>query len=99
MVAEPRPDGYLKATIGSTTSAGAPDNQLRAIRIVGLSNASVEIEGEEIRAPGATVGVGEGTEELHFWVHQTTAGQAYGASIVVVDDCGAWPSFVGAGPT
>jgi hypothetical protein len=34
-----------------------------------------------------------------FWVRRATDGRATSLPLVVVDDCGTWPTFVGGGPT
>jgi hypothetical protein len=91
-------NGRLKVTIETTSTPGVPDNSLHGIRLVTLTNASVEILGETHRSAGPTVEIGEGSEELHFYVQRVQGNQAFAATIAIIDDCGEWQTFVGGGP-
>jgi hypothetical protein len=40
-----------------------------------------------------------GTTQATFYVARLTPGQASSVSLVATDGCGAWPTFVGGGPS
>ncbi|MCC7370861.1 MAG: hypothetical protein IT306_20780 [Chloroflexi bacterium] len=90
-------NGRLKVTIETTNSVGVPDNSLHALRIVTLSNASIEVQGDTYRSAGPTVEIDEGSESLHFYVQRVQNSQAFSATLGIVDDCGEWQTFVGGG--
>jgi hypothetical protein len=46
-----------------------------------------------------TVTFPPGTQQATFYVLRQTAGQATTVPLTVIDGCGAWPTFVGGGPT
>ena len=46
-----------------------------------------------------TVNYPPGTRQATFYVARLTAGQVSTVSVDVIDGCGAWPTFVGGGPS
>ena len=91
-------NGRLKVTIETTNTPGVPDNTLNGLRVVTLTNASLEVRGETIRTAGGTAEFDEGSEAIHFFVQRVQNNQAFAATIAIIDDCGDWQTFVGGGP-
>lgn len=91
-------NGRLKVTIETVNSPGVPDNSLHGLRVVTLTNSSLEIQGDTIRSAGGTTEFDEGTESIHFFVQRAQHSQAFAATIAIIDDCGEWQTFVGGGP-
>ena len=83
--------------LGVTITATGTGNGLREIRVGAARNATVEIAGSTgianfaVPLPGAPASI-QGT------VTRTRAGEAVQIPLVVVDQCGEWPTFVGGGP-
>jgi hypothetical protein len=95
---EPHVSGQLKVTVEATNSGGVPDNSLHAIRVITLTNASVEMGGDTIRQADVSVDLDEGTEEVHFFAQREDNTLPYTVTLGVTDDCGEWQTFVGGGP-
>jgi hypothetical protein len=65
-----------------------------------FSNATVFAAGSVVPlANGATLAPPAGTTAIVLRVRRLTPGQAVIVPLVVTDDCGAWPTFVGGGPS
>jgi hypothetical protein len=94
----PSGDGRLHVVVTATTNAGTPTNQLVSIRFDPGTNAAVYAELFAQSVP-FTVSYPAGTTQATFAVGRLTAGQASTASLVITDGCGAWPTFVGGGPS
>lgn len=94
----PGVNGRLKVNIETTNTAGVPDNSLHGVRIVTLTNASLELQGDTYWSAGETVEMDEGSEALHFYLQRDEDSQAFSATLGVMDDCGEWQTFVGGGP-
>jgi hypothetical protein len=90
-------DGSVTASITATRANGAPANQLRAIRVNGLSNAVLDAAGQTFSVAGAVVTLPAGTTNASIAVRPIAAGQPAMATLSIVDDCGEWPTFVGTG--
>jgi serine protease AprX len=95
----PDGSGRLRATVAAGTGPGAPSNSLLRIEMGTLANAVLDVPdvGTGLTG-GVTVPLPPGTQQTTFYVRRATAGQAATANFVVVDACGAWPTFVGGGP-
>lgn len=91
-------NGRLKVTIETTNTPGVPDNTLNGMRVITLTNASLEVQGDTIRTAGGTIEFDEGSESIHFFVQRVQNSQAFAATIAIIDDCGDWQTFVGGGP-
>ena len=96
--AEPASPGVLRVTTSAGTTAGAPNNALRAVRFGQAQNASIEVAARGPVASGAALTMPAATRELTFLVRRTTAGAATTLPLTLVDDCGEWQTFVGGGP-
>jgi hypothetical protein len=48
---------------------------------------------------GQTITLGTGITSQQFFVRRTNAGVASTVPLTVTDVCGAWPTFVGGGPS
>jgi hypothetical protein len=98
VVAVPNGDGRLHVTITSDTLPATPTNQLVSIHFDGGSNARV-YAGMMAQQVPFTWTLAPGTMQAVFLVERLTPGQASTESLTVTDGCGAWPTFVGGGPT
>ncbi|MFN8633189.1 MAG: SGNH/GDSL hydrolase family protein [Chloroflexota bacterium] len=85
--------GHLTATIAAT---GA-NNTLREIRIGDARNARVDVGGQS-GIGGFTVPLPANPTSVALTVSRLTAGAGVHVPLTVVDRCGDWPTFVGAGP-
>jgi hypothetical protein len=94
----PSAPGTLLVTVSVTRSAAAPGNTLRQLRFLTIRNASVEIGNQVTSAGGFAVPTAAGTQQATFVVRRQAAGQSVTVPFSVVDDCGAWETFVGGGP-
>ncbi len=91
--------GRLKVTVSVTDTAWVPDNTIQTLRLVGLSNASVEIDGTELRTVGAARTFSDPTKQVTFYVKRgANRHLAFSASFGIADICGEWQSFAGGGP-
>jgi hypothetical protein len=84
--------GQITATIGAT---GA-NNSVRQLRFGAATNASIQAGGQTA-AGNFTMTPPAGTAATTFIVQRVQAGQPVQVPLVVVDGCGEWPTFVGAG--
>ncbi len=91
-------DGQLRVTVRAQTLPGTPANQLRALRFETVDNALIDAGGRSGMAGGFTATLPAGATETSFLVRRATAGRATMVTLVVVDGCGDWRTFVGAGP-
>ena len=90
--------GMLLVTIRAQAGPGAPSNALDAVQVVDLNNARVELDGR-VLADGETVELPASTRQVTLVVSRVQVGMATTAGLVVTDARGAWPTFVGGGPT
>ncbi|HEY7060382.1 MAG TPA: choice-of-anchor Q domain-containing protein [Chloroflexota bacterium] len=95
--------GTLQTTIAARDAGCAGgNNQLQSVQVTRLTNATVDVA----TAPVTTVSSARTTVSLPahpatigLTVHRLTPGQAATVELIVTDGCGAWPTFVGGGPT
>jgi hypothetical protein len=75
------------------------NNQLQALRVTSLTNATLSIPGVgTITAPSASPAAIPGQPvSVVVTVQKLRAGEAAMATLVVTDGCGEWPTFVGGG--
>jgi hypothetical protein len=90
--------GLLSATIAAQTSPSTPTNGLISVRITRIDNATVTLNGSPA-AVGPTVTLPGGTSQATLLIQRQVTGQASTVSMVAVDGCGDWPTFVGGGPS
>ena len=84
-------------TVSTTTGSSAPNNTLHALRFGAVTNATISSAGQAVGS-NARITLPAGSRQAQFSVRQTRAGQAVIAvPVVVEDDCGDWPTFVGGG--
>jgi hypothetical protein len=89
--------GTLRATIAAQTSQGTPTNALRELRFGATSNAVLDLpDGRTGVAGNVQLAVPSSVQEASFSVRRTGPG-AFRAPLIVVDACGEWSTFVGAG--
>jgi hypothetical protein len=89
--------GRILVTISARTSPGTRTNALRSLTFTRLANAVVEIPGQPAVTGPTTLELASGTQQITFQVRRVTAGRASTVELDVVDVCGRWPTFVGAG--
>ncbi|MCC6180120.1 MAG: carboxypeptidase regulatory-like domain-containing protein [Chloroflexi bacterium] len=88
--------GRLKVTV----SAAGEGNELEHLRFGAARNARIDVDGGPTGAAGnVTYTVPAGRTQVTFTVTRATAGQPMQVPLIVVDGCGEWPTFVGAGPS
>lgn len=76
-----------------------PSNTIQTFRVVGLSNANVQIDGDTLRTVGATRTFSDPTRQIVFYVQRgENRHLAFSASFGIADVCGEWQSFAGGGP-
>jgi hypothetical protein len=84
--------GRLRTTLAATGAV----NALREVRVGPIKNARVEIGGQSGTDDFSVFLPDVASSEMH--VTRLQAGQPVHVSLVVVDRCGEWPTFVGGGP-
>jgi hypothetical protein len=85
-------------TIIANASGGSSDNRLDALTFDAGRNSLVDVRGLIGQTSAFTVPLSDRPIMLTFEVRRQTAGQAVQLPFTVVDDCGPWRTFVGAGP-
>ncbi|MCC6177405.1 MAG: right-handed parallel beta-helix repeat-containing protein [Chloroflexi bacterium] len=90
--------GTLNVTVTVTRPAAAPNNTVQQLQFGPAQNATIEIGGQQHPGGNFSVPIPPGVQQATFTVRRQTAGQAATAPFAVVDDCGAWQTFVGGGP-
>jgi YVTN family beta-propeller protein len=98
VAAVPNGDGRLHVTLTANTNAGTPTNALASVQVTTGANALV-YTGLLVQQAPFTVTLPPGTTSTTLYLGRLTPGQASSASLVVTDGCGAWPTFVGGGPS
>jgi hypothetical protein len=85
-------------TLTANTNAGTPTNALASVQVTPGANTRV-YGGLYAQQVPFTFTLQPGTASATLYLERLTAGQASNASVVVTDGCGAWPTFVGGGPS
>jgi N-acetylneuraminic acid mutarotase len=88
--------GHLQTTITATTSSGTPSNFLQRIRFVRLDNASINTRDRSNQTAPFVEELPDRPRQAGFVVSRLVPGP-FTVQVVVEDDCGAWPTLVGAG--
>ncbi|HZS00627.1 MAG TPA: S8 family serine peptidase [Chloroflexota bacterium] len=94
-----RNGGRLVVTVAAQTLPGGSVNTISSLRFGPLTNALVEIGGTSGRSGSFDVVVSPPSAQTSFVVRQASPGQAATVPFTVFDSCGAWPTFVGGGPS
>jgi hypothetical protein len=93
------PDGgRLKVTLKAPPLDGQTNNRLIELRFGTFENGTVTIGGQPVdsRAP-YLVPIPANTQGVELLVTRTTPGQPMMIPLTVVDECGAWSTFIGSG--
>ena len=89
--------GRLEVRVVVPTPSGLPNNRLRELRFEETTNALVDVRGR-IGATGRfTVDLPDRPVQLSFTVRRANPALGTTVKLVAVDECGAWPTFVGGG--
>jgi len=88
--------GRLHVTVASGTSGATPNNWLRALRFEAPRNASLDIGPHQGVMTALVYQLPQRPQQAVFYVNRLSPGPMT-VPFVVEDDCGDWPSFVGAG--
>lgn len=93
--------GKLQVTATVGRPSGASNNIVRRVQIVRADNAQVEILGQTFGAGGGSLIPPAASQSVTFTVTRQPAGAPVAVTVPfeVADDCGAWKTFVGGGPT
>jgi hypothetical protein len=90
--------GTLNVTVSVTRSAAAPTNEITQLQFGPAQNASVQISGQTRPGGSFNQAFPAGTQTVSFTVRRLVNNQPSTVPFSVVDDCGAWQTFVGGGP-
>ncbi|MFN8636904.1 MAG: PQQ-dependent sugar dehydrogenase [Chloroflexota bacterium] len=95
----PNGAGQRLVTVAVTSNAGTtPPNVLKSIQFTGISLATVQPTGGQAASTPFTLTLPANTTQTSFVVKRTAPG-ALMTRFTVTDNCGDWPTFVGAGPS
>jgi hypothetical protein len=89
-------DGALQVTVSASDVEGPSRNRLRELRFGEPVNGRIELAGQSQTAAFSHA-VPTTTDRVSFAVRRVTPGQPTTVPLTVVDECGAWPTFVGGG--
>ncbi|MCC7370395.1 MAG: hypothetical protein IT306_18360 [Chloroflexi bacterium] len=88
--------GQLIATVTTEATSARPDNALKAVRVTGLSNATVQVVGGAAITGGSAYTPPPGQREARLLVTREQPGPMT-AHLEIEDSCGTHTTFVGAG--
>jgi hypothetical protein len=94
--------GTLTTTITARdANCSGGNNQLQSLEFTKLANATVDVATSPVTpvSTPTTVSLPAHPATVQLTVHRLTVGQAATVELTVNDGCGAWPTFVGGGPT
>lgn len=93
--------GRLQVTVQVGRPAGAPSNIVRRVQVAPVQNAQVTMLGQTFGAGGGSVVPTTPSQSIVFVVTRQPASAQVAVTVplVITDDCGAWNTFVGGGPT
>jgi hypothetical protein len=94
----PNGDGRLRVTVDASSPVPTTPNQLVRLRFEGATNAHFDIGLELDKAVPFFVNLPAGTQQTTFYLRRVTPGQSSTLHLVITDNCGDWPTFVGGGP-
>lgn len=90
-------DGRLQVAIQANTSRTLTSNHLQGLNFTQLANATAEIAGRQLAAPGR-VSLPDRPQSVTFFVRRVATGQATSVQFEVLDRCPApWKTLVGGG--
>jgi len=89
--------GQMRTTITATGIVNGADNTLRQVTFGDMRNVTVQLSGVGAVQSGQVVPLTAGAQTATFTLTRTATGQDVFVPFTVVDGCGPWPSFVGAG--
>lgn len=90
-------NGKLMVHIATSALNSNEVNALQGLQFGALRNATVTLNGQQVTS-GLSVSLPPATTSVNFTVERATPGQDTSVAFAVVDACGAWTTFVGAGP-
>jgi hypothetical protein len=89
--------GQIRGTLTASQVATPASNVLTQIQIPRLDNATITVNGAPATT-GQTVTLPTGATSVQVVVTRVASG-AFTARLAVTDGCGAWPTFLGGGPS
>jgi hypothetical protein len=92
----PSADGRLQVSLATSTNAGQATNTIRSIQFGRSTGAEVEFPGRPASSDAFDLSLPPGATQATFTVHRTAGGSVQ-VPFSIVDDCGAWRTFVGGG--
>jgi hypothetical protein len=93
----PSGPGQLRATLTANTNTSTPSNQLWSIQLTRASGAVVQHSGGSTIGVPAVISPPVNTSTYSFFIRDAGVNQAATVALTVVDSCGPWSTFVGAG--
>jgi hypothetical protein len=94
----PAGSGRRQVTVSTSLNPGQSTNTLRTIQFDETRLAVLEVPGRPTGPAPFTVTYPNGTTQASFVIQRTSPGSLL-TRFTVTDDCGPWPTFVGAGPS
>lgn len=85
--------------MAGSAAGGTRAASLQQIRFGAATNARIQVDREPVSLGNSAAAVPAGVSQYVFTVSRIVAGQSATVPIVVVDECGEWPSLVGGGPS
>ncbi|MCC6177272.1 MAG: hypothetical protein IT305_18365 [Chloroflexi bacterium] len=92
-----REAGGLRATIAAGTSAAVPNNRLTSIRIGSAANGVVDLRDRIALPSNSSVALPDRPSSVSLLIRRTGTSGSVTIPLIVSDDCGGWPTFVGGG--
>jgi hypothetical protein len=89
--------GTLDVTVTVTDSPGSSANVLQSLAFTRIENARVTIGNQVDQRAAFTFTLPNGTRTTRFTVRRDQTGRAMQVTFSATDQCGPWPTFVGAG--
>ncbi len=89
--------GALRAVVAAGSAPGSTATALKELRIGEARNATIVVEDRGPVAANGTLALPDRPQSVTLLIRRVTPGQATHVVLTVVDECGAWPTFVGGG--
>jgi glucose/arabinose dehydrogenase len=89
--------GTLDVLVGASDAPGLTNNTLASIVFGRADNALVTAGSQANRPGGFSIDLPGGTRQTHFTVRRVQPNRPMQVDLTVTDQCGTWPTFVGAG--
>ena len=89
--------GALQVVIAAGSAPGSTATALKELRVGDARNAAIEVPGRGPLGANGLLALPDRPQSVTLVIRRVTPGQATHVPLTVVDECGAWPTFVGGG--